>query len=269
MQRFEPNTTTPESLTASIRTFFADVLSDEDSRVSPFLGGEKAARARLQDIDPVDYCRSRNYYAGAVTRLSPYIRHGILHPEAVRQQALAKAPAKEIEKFIQELTWRFFWQRTYQQHPEWIWQDIEPYKTGFLKDEYFADLPIDIEQGTTGVACIDHFIQDLLQTGYMHNHTRMYVASYLVHFRRVKWQVGARWFLRHLIDGDLASNNFSWQWVASTFAHKPYFFNLENVAKYCGKHVDCSPERNQVLDATYAQLEARLFPKKRPEKEVL
>jgi deoxyribodipyrimidine photo-lyase len=172
-------------------------------------------------------------------------------------------------KSIQELTWRFFWQRTYQQHPEWIWQDIEPYKTGFLKDEYFADLPIDIEQGTTGVACIDHFIQDLLQTGYMHNHTRMYVASYLVHFRRVKWQVGARWFLRHLIDGDLASNNFSWQWVASTFAHKPYFFNLENVAKYCGKHVDCSPERNQVLDATYAQLEARLFPKKRPEKEVL
>jgi len=123
-------------------------------------------------------------------------------------------------------------------------------------------LPYDIEQGETGIACIDHFIQDLLQTGYMHNHTRMYVASYVVHFRRVKWQAGARWFLRHLLDGDPASNNFSWQWVASTFAHKPYFFNLDNVAKYCGNQVDCSPAHNQALDASYEQLEARLFPHK-------
>ena len=63
----------------------------------------------------------------------------------------------------------------------------------------------------------------------MHNHARMYLASYVVHFRRVRWQAGAEWFLTHLLDGNEASNNFSWQWVASTLSQKPYIFNLENV----------------------------------------
>ncbi len=58
------------------------------------------------------------------------------------------------------------------------------------------------------------------------------MAAYVVHFRRVKWQAGAEWFLTHLLDGDPASNNLSWQWVASTFSHKPYIFNLDNIDKY-------------------------------------
>ena len=88
----------------------------------------------------------------------------------------------------------------------------------------------------------------------------MYLASYIVHFRRIKWQTGAKWFLHHLLDGDVASNNLSWQWVASTFSHKPYIFNLENVDKYFGKLVDTSPLTNQPLHASYEALQARLFP---------
>jgi deoxyribodipyrimidine photo-lyase len=166
----------------------------------------------------------------------------------------------EITKFIQELAWRDFWQRVLALHPDWAWNDIEPYKTGFTASDYADPLPDDIEHGETGVTCIDTFIKELTSTGYIHNHARMYLASYVVHFRRVKWQTGARWFLAHLLDGDLASNNFSWQWVASTFSNKPYIFNLENVQKYFGTLVDTAPDSNKAISATYEELQTRLFP---------
>jgi deoxyribodipyrimidine photo-lyase len=89
----------------------------------------------------------------------------------------------------------------------------------------------------------------------------MYLASYIVHFRRIKWQIGAAWFLKHLIDGDEASNNFSWQWIASTFSNKPYIFNLENVNKYFGNYVDTAPQNNFILDKSYERLAVDLFPK--------
>lgn len=88
----------------------------------------------------------------------------------------------------------------------------------------------------------------------------MYLASYIVHFRRIKWQAGAKWFLEHLLDGDEASNNLSWQWVASTFSNKPYIFNLENIDKYFGNLIDTSAENNQILDTSYENLQAQLFP---------
>jgi deoxyribodipyrimidine photo-lyase len=148
----------------------------------------------------------------------------------------------------------------YAAHPEWAWGDVEPYKTGFSAKDYADDLPEDIVCGTTGIACIDAFIHELTATGYIHNHARMYLASYVVHFRRVKWQAGAQWFLQHLLDGDVASNNLSWQWVASTFSHKPYVFNLENVAKYFSTMVDVSSAHNGALNASYEVLNQRLFP---------
>lgn len=110
---------------------------------------------------------------------------------------------------------------------------------------------------------MDAFIHELTSSGYIHNHARMYLASYIVHFRRVKWQAGAKWFLQHLLDGNVASNNLSWQWVASTFSQKPYIFNLENVDKYFGRQVDTSPQHNEVLSASYEELQLRLFPNMR------
>ena len=179
----------------------------------------------------------------------------------MRNHALTKCSEPvQITKFIQELGWSDFWQRQLAAHPEWAGEDVEPYKTGFKPQDYDDVLPDDIAQGKTGVACIDAFIHELTATGYIHNHARMYLASYIVHFRRIKWQTGAKWFLHHLLDGDVASNNLSWQWVASTFSHKPYIFNLENVDKYFGKLVDTSPLTNQPLHASYEALQARLFP---------
>lgn len=233
-----------------------------EGEASHIQGGRQQAEMKLMQIDPVAYGESRNFGNGKVTRLSPYIHHGILSLNEVRNHALKKTSNPfEIKKFIQELAWRDFWKRVLTQHPDWAWNNIEPYKTGFQDEEYAAQLPEDIARGETGTACIDAFIKELIQTGYIHNHARMYLASYVVHFRRIKWQMGARWFLTHLIDGDLASNNLSWQWVASTFSNKPYFFNLENVHKYFGTLVDTSPNSNKTLNASYEELEKRLFPK--------
>ena len=81
-----------------------------------------------------------------------------------------------------------------------------------------------------------------------------------VHWRRVSWQAGARFFLEHLVDADPASNNLSWQWIASTFSNKPYIFNLENVAKYCGPDINTIPRHNLVLDQSYERLSELLFP---------
>ncbi len=234
----------------------------EDRDTSPMIGGDGAARERLQAMDAVAYGRTRNHLDGAVTRLSPYIRHGILTLDEVRNAALAHAGDKpaRVEKFVKELGWRDYWQRVYARHPERIWNDVEPYKTGFDAVDYAPELPPDIAAGDTGVRAIDQFIETLLRTGYLHNHCRMYLAAYVVHWRRVCWQAGARWFLHHLVDGDPASNNLSWQWVASTFGNRPYIFNLDNLRKYSGADINTSARDNAVLDASYEQLAARLFP---------
>lgn len=225
------------------------------------VGSQQTAKETLDQINPELYCRTRNYLNGAITKLSPFIRHGIITLNEVRNTALKNVDdPKKIEKFIQELAWRDFWQRLYKSDPTIIWNDIEPYKTGFSATDYKNELPEDIKTATTKNHVINQFIKILKSTGYLHNHARMYLASYIVHFRRIKWQVGAKWMHHYLIDGDLASNNLSWQWVASTFSHKPYIFNLDNVKKYADSTYDVSAKNNPELDYDYPTLSLRLFP---------
>ncbi len=247
------------SLIAEVRQLSPN-LSADDTTVSSIRGGRAAAKARLKTLDPAEYGKTRNHLDGAVTQLSPYIRHGVMGADEVRDQALELASCKTAEKFVQQLTWRDYWQRLYREYPDHIWNDVEDYKTGFGPEDYADDLPEDIAAGETGVACIDQFIDQLLTTGYLHNHARLYLAGYICHWRRVKWQAGAAWFLSHLLDGDPASNNLSWQWVASTFSHKPYYYNLDNVEKFSGPDIDTAFKRNKPLAGTYEDLRKRLFP---------
>ena len=158
------------------------------------------------------------------------------------------------------MAWRDFWRSYAYHHPDQIWTDVEDYKTGFQALDYQDKLPEDIESGQTPTQVINVFIKNLKETGYLHNHARMYVASYIVHFRKVKWQAGAKFFLTHLLDGDIASNNFSWQWIASTFAGKPYIFNLENVQKYCDRTINIDPDQNEEINGSYEDINQRLFP---------
>lgn len=257
-----------EDLAAYLRQQFPAACA-RDSQISPWPGGRAEALRRLSQIEPRRYAAERNHLDGAVTRLSPYLRHGILTLAQVRQHAVAVAgSAGAVRKFISELAWRDYWQRLYQAWGEGVWLDREEYKTGWTSSDYSPELPEDIRSGATGLACIDAFSRELRATGYLHNHARMWLAAYVVHWRRVQWQAGARWFLLHLLDGDPASNNLSWQWVASTFSHKPYFFNRENIEKYTGgggvggggRYCNACPARTHCpFDATYADLSRRLF----------
>jgi deoxyribodipyrimidine photo-lyase len=229
--------------------------------MSPLLVSKARTSAldKLSRIDPVEYARSRNHLEGKVTGLSAFLRHGVLSLAEVRDAAVATTrDISRCFKLIQELAWRDYFQRVWQLLGDRIWSDIEPYKTGFDADDYADELPPDIQAGATGIDYIDHFIEQLHSTGYLHNHARMWLAAYVVHGRRVKWQAGARWFLSHLLDGDEASNNLSWQWCASTFSHKPYIFNRENVLKYSGGRF-AEHQANDPFDTDYESLSNQLF----------
>lgn len=235
-----------------------------DRNISPILGGKQAAESILNQVDSANYAKTRNFLQGAVTRLSPYLRYGVLSLAQVRDAVLQTVQRPEdAEKLINELGWRDYWQRLYKKLGNDIWKDQEPYKTGYSLTDYSEELPVDIDKSSTSMVCIDSFSRDLHEIGYLHNHARMWLAAYIVHWRRVRWQVGAKWFLQHLLDGDPASNNLSWQWVASTFSHKPYFFNRENLERYtegiycrqCPLYGKCD------FEGSYEELEKQLFPK--------
>lgn len=238
--------------------------AERDNCVSEIIGGRKAAQTALKKVKPALYAKTRNFLTGDVTKLSPYIRYGVLSLREIRDDVLDTVQnPDDATKLINELGWRDYWQRLYAKLGNNIWQDQEEYKTGYTIAEYAPELPQDIKHGNTGLVCIDNFSQELRETGYLHNHSRMWLAAYIVHWRRIRWQAGAKWFLQHLLDGDPASNNMSWQWVASTFSHKPYFFNRENLERYtkgvyCQK---CPLYGHCDFEGSYEQLEQRLFPK--------
>ncbi len=269
------------------------------------IGGRQAAERRLAAIDPARYGATRNHLEGAVTRLSPYIRHGVLSLAEVREavfQRLRQGPEVAVagalqgelfvaeagpfgwssaqkkagEKLIAELGWRDYWQRLWHRWGDGIWYDREPLKTGHAPESYAPDLPADLAAASTGLACIDAFAVQLLETGWLHNHVRLWLAAYVVHWRRVRWQAGARWFLAHLLDGDPASNNLSWQWVASSFSHKPYVFNRANLERFSGGRfcVGCPLADRRgpggcPFDASYEALQARLFQPSDPRAEAV
>lgn len=250
-----------DELVAYLRAAFP-AAAERDGRVAEVRGGRRAAEALLAAIRIVDYAPSRNYLSGTVTRLSPFLRYGVLSPVEVRDAALRTVRRRgEATKFVQELAWRDYFRRVYARLGDNIWRDREPSKTGIPADRYALALPADLRTGTTGLPCMDGFVAELRETGYLHNHARMWLAAYVVHWRRVRWQAGASWFLEHLLDGDPASNNLSWQWVASTFAPKPYVFTRENLEQYTeGRFCRGCPHYGRCpFEGSHADLQRRLF----------
>ena len=190
----------------------------------------QAALSRLNAVRPNDYARSRNAIEGAVTGLSPYITHGLLSLPEVLAGVIAKHSLDMQHKFVFELGWREYFRHVWAFRNEEIFESL---REGLLpQTSYSALLPADIRQAATGVPVIDMAVRTLYATGYLHNHARMWLASYIVHVRKVDWRIAADWLYGHLLDGDLASNHLSWQWVAGTGSSKPYLFNADNVARY-------------------------------------
>lgn len=199
-------------------------------------GGRTAALARLQAFDVQRYADTRNHTTRrGVSALSPYIRHGVLSLAEIRDYVITRfGTGPSVAKYVNELAWRHFWQLVYADLGEKIHHDIEPPKFRRKGNGKRRFLPDDILTANTGLVCIDESLRELYREGYMHNHARMWVAAYLQHWRGEDWRDGAALFYQHLLDGDPASNSLSWQWVGSTFSHKPYYFNRQNVEKFSG-----------------------------------
>ncbi len=211
----------------------------------------EAARARIAAVRPAEYARSRNALDGAVTRLSPYITHGFVSLPEVLAGVATHHRLYVQHKFVFELGWREYFHHVWRHRGERILQSL---REGPLPEAaYVPEMPADIRQARTGVAVIDEAVRTLYATGYLHNHARMWLASYAAHLRKVHWRAGADWMLAHLLDGDLASNHLSWQWVAGTGSDKPYLFNADNVARYAPAAWHSA---GSVIDTSYEALDA-------------
>ena len=217
-------------------------------------GGRVNGLKKLNDIDAVAYNSNRNFINGAVTHLSPYLRHGCITLNESFTSVKTRF-GRSAEKLLFEFAWRDYWRQVWFAEGNAIYSEMEPSKV----DIGYAPLNDFVTKGNTGLPCMDGFVHELLDTGYMHNHARMWFASYVVHHLKIDWRAAADWFEAHLLDGDSASNHLSWQWVASTFSAKPYFFNKENLARFTGDKYCAGCTAACPFDASYEVLNERLF----------
>lgn len=206
-----------------------------------------AALEKLNAFVPragADYARLRNYDHGAgkhenVSTLSPYIRHRLLTEPEVLAAVLGRHSPRAADKFVAEVFWRTYWKGWLEMRPS-VWLD---YRAGVLRawDRVQSETGLrrTWEQaclGQTGIDAFDAWAQELAQTGYLHNHARMWFASIWIFTLRLPWQLGADFFLRHLLDGDPASNTLSWRWVAGLQTRgKTYLARPSNIAKFTGQ----------------------------------
>lgn len=187
------------------------------------------------------YDRCRNYDLGAdqrtnVSALSPWIRHRLITEAEVLHVILGGHTFQAAERFVHEIFWRTYFKGWLEQHPG-VWSD---YQVGLRrqiksvsKDRRLAANYAQAMAGQTGIDCFDVWAGELVRTGYLHNHARMWFASIWIFTLRLPWELGADFFLRHLMDGDPASNTLAWRWVAGIQTKgRPYIAGAANISKF-------------------------------------
>lgn len=205
---------------------------------------------KLKYIDPIQYGKSRNFVDGAVTYLSPYISRGVISTKQVLRYVLDRGyKIHEIESFVKELCWRDYFQRVAQVKN--VNSEIKQPQAPVSNKE----IPVHVVEAATGIEGIDIAIRGLYDTGYMHNHCRMYTASLVCNVAKSHWLLPAQWMYYHLLDGDWASNSCSWQWVAGANSSKKYFADQQNINKYTGTF-----QTGTFLDRPYEDLETMPVP---------
>lgn len=205
---------------------------------------------KVRAIDPVRYNKGRNYVNWAVSRLSPYITHGVITTPQAILGVLEQYGPEEAESLLKELLWKERFMNVHYRKWDAIFDNLEESKT---KDFRRDILPWELQLARTWQNWLDLISKELTQTGYLHNHMRMWMASYLVHYQKLYWKKLADWTYYHFLDWELASNHLSRQWVASTFSSKPYIFNADNMNRYWPNH---HPKQ---LHMDYPKLETMLF----------
>jgi deoxyribodipyrimidine photo-lyase len=187
----------------------------------------------VDTIDPIAYQRTRNHHDGAVTKLSPYITRGVITLPEIRDQLLSRHSPKSAYKLVQELAWRDYFQLVWWERGDAIFSDLRFARPDAYGEEWaHHQLVSTVIAGNTGIQAIDAAVQDLYQTGYMHNHFRMFVASLACNLARAHRLPMGQWLYYHLRDGDPASNFLSWQWVAGASISKRYTISQSLINKF-------------------------------------
>ena len=184
-----------------------------------------------------EYSRSRNFDYGPEKRnnvscLSPYITHGVLNEIEIIKKSLSKFSFSKNEKFIQEVLWRTYWKGWLELRPS-VWSDyiinLNTIREKFKEDPNY----LKAMEGTTNIECFDEWVKELKTYNYLHNHTRMWFASIWIFTLNLPWQLGAEFFLKHLYDGDAASNTLGWRWVAGIQTQGKHYLASEwNIKKF-------------------------------------
>lgn len=182
------------------------------------------------------YSKMRNFDLGSleknfVSGLSPAITRRIIPEDYVVRKTLKTFSFNSVEKYIQEICWRTYW-KGYLEHRPQIWKDylndLEKFESIKKRLDYANAI-----NGTTSIDCYDAWCDELIQSNYLHNHTRMWFASIWIYTLNLPWQLGAEFFMSHLYDADPASNTLSWRWVAGLHTKdKQYFASAENIKKF-------------------------------------
>jgi deoxyribodipyrimidine photo-lyase len=203
------------------------------------------------------YANGRNTDHGpgahkAVSVLSPYIRRRLVLEQDAVAMAVACHGPEDAEKFIQEVIWRGYFKGWLERRPQ-VW---DSYRAGLEGDLSALDrdrrLRRDLDRamdGQTGLECFDAWATELVDTGYLHNHARMWFASIWIFTLGLPWRLGADFFYRHLLDGDAASNTLGWRWVAGLHTRgKPYPADAQNIATFTAGRF--APRQSDLAEVT-------------------
>ncbi len=180
-----------------------------------------------------NYGFKRNFDLGPknksnVSCLSPYISHRLITEYEVAKTVLAKFPYQKVEKYIQEIFWRVYWKGWLELRPQ-VWTDFIEDLKGLKEDDNYKKAV----NGETQIECFNDWVKELKDNNYLHNHTRMWFASIWIFTLNLPWQKGAEFFMKHLFDGDAASNTLSWRWVAGLQTKgKHYVAQSWNISKF-------------------------------------
>ncbi len=193
------------------------------------VAGEQAAHDRWQDFLEVvmEYDGDRDRPdLDATSRMSVHLKWGEVHPRTLLAD-LAPLRSKGAASYRSELAWREFYADVLHHRPETVREYLRPEFARMEYDEPADDLRA-WQEGRTGFPIVDAGMRQLRATGWMHNRVRMIVASFLVKDLHLEWQHGARHFMQWLVDGDLASNQHGWQWVAGCGTDAAPYFRVFN-----------------------------------------
>lgn len=211
---------------------FAPTRAAALSRLADFLpaAGRRYAETRNADDGPRAGGRAN------VSQLSPWLHAGLIGEAEVLNAMLGAHCPRAAEKFIAEVFWRIYFKGYLEQRPA-IWDDYRKGRDGALAalgaNAGLRKAYAEAVEGRTGIEAFDVWARELVETGYLHNHARMWFASIWIFTLKLDWRLGADFFLKHLMDGDAASNTLSWRWVAGLHTKgKHYLARADNIARY-------------------------------------